>query len=246
MYTCLAAARTANHDEVEDTTMHDGDGETLDIMPEMNTPSISLEVSETAKDDSAVMVNGHNGQSVDATTPDREINGLKVSESESQPEEEIPVPKPQSEEEIPIPKPQSEEEIPIPKPPSEEETLISKSQSEEEISVSKPQPEDQPITHNSIPEPHSNGNAVPQSHTPKLYSKPVPARPKPIPAARSKPATTKDALLPLRERLAENANKLVEHSEEVSFVPTAEWVRMCERTICHVLELCVCYDISLV
>ena len=196
---CVAAATVP--DQADTTTVptatHDGDGDTMD-MPEMNTPNISLEVSETAKHDSTVITEDQSEESVAASTPSQEHNGLKQLEDESQPDKEIPVPKPRS---------RSDEEIPVP----------------------KPQPEDLPIAQNSIPEPQSSllasVDAVPQLQAPRVYPKPVPARSKPIPAPRSKPTSGTGQLLPLREKLADNANKLLEYPDEnISFVPTAEWV----------------------
>ena len=195
--TTTAAATTATHD----------DNDTMD-MPEMNTPNISLEVSETAKDDSVVVTEDQNELSVAASTPNQEHNGLKKLEDESQPDKEIPVPKPRSEEEIPVP---------------------------------KPQPEDQPKAQNPIPEPRSSlsvsGDAVPQAQAPRVYPKPVPARSKPIPTPRSKSTSTTGKLLPLREKLADNANKLTEYPGEknTSFVPTAEWVS-CEQLLSRTLQ----------
>ena len=164
------------------------DSEAFD-MPEMNTPSISLEVTETAKDDDAVITEDHNEISVAAGS---QGDDLRRSESEQQSDEEIPTPKPQSEEEIPVP---------------------------------KPQPEDQPKAQNPIPEPRSTLSAsISQAQGSRVQPKPMPVRSKPIPVPRSKPPTRKGKLLPLREKLAGNANKLVECLEEINFVPTAEWV----------------------
>ena len=177
------------------------DGDTMD-MPEMTTPNISLEVSETAKDDNAMVTEEQNELPMAASTPSQEHDSLKKLEIESQPDKEIPHPKPRSEEEVPVP---------------------------------KPQPEDQPKTQNPIPEPRSSlsasGNAIPHMQGPRVHpkpiparSKPIPARSKPIPVPRSKPTIKTGKLLPLREKLADNVNKLLEYPDEASFVPTAEWV----------------------
>ena len=195
---CLAGATVSDPVETvgndDDDDDDDDDGETLD-MPEMNTPNISLEVSETAKHSSTGIIEDNNELSVTPTT--QEHDGLKMSEVESLPENEIPVPKPQPEEDIPVPELQPEDQgifqMPIPEPRSSSLT--------------------------------ASGDAFSQQQGRKLYPKPMPVHTKPIPAHRSKPTSIKGKLLPLREKLAENANKLLEYPEEISFVPTAEWVR---------------------
>lgn len=193
---CAAAATGPDQADTTTPTTATHDGDTMD-MPEMNTPSISLEVSETAKDDNTVITEDQSEQSVAASS--QEDDGLKkLEEDESQPDQEIPVPKPRS---------RSDEEVPVP----------------------KPQPEDLPKAQNSIPESRSSllasVDAVPQLQAPRVYPKPVPARSKPMPAPRSKSTSGTGKLLPLREKLADNANKLVECPDEnTSFVPTAEWV----------------------
>ena len=194
---CVAAATVsdqaadtgATHDAQGETTAHD---DSNNIMPEINTPNISLEVSETAKHDSTVVTEDHDELSVAATAASQEHDGLEI---ETQPENEIPVPKP---------------------PP------------QEEVSAPKLQTEDQSTVQKPIPEPRSSslsasGDAFSLQGR-MTYPKPVPGRSKPVPAPRPKPAPRKGKLLPLREKLADNANKLVECTNETSFVPTAEWV----------------------
>lgn len=207
---CVATAAVSNELQTAATLDNDDNSETIN-MPEMSTPNISLEVSETVKDENAVVTEDQSELSPAATSASQEHDGLKKSEVESQPEEEIPVSKPQPEEEIPVPMPQPKEEIPVPKP--------------------------QPEVQNSTPAPHSSlsasGDATPQLQDPKLYPKPAPVRSKPIPAPRAR--STKGKLLPLREKLADNVNKLPEYPDQLDFVPTAEWVRKhvyCIHPVC--------------
>ena len=160
-------------------------------MPEIITPSISLEVSETS---------GNPPDNGDAIATD-EYNELDDKQDKTA---------------------EVTEGIPIPKP------------------------EDRSTVENSIPELQSLSLSTADAETTDVTTKPLPkpaaVRPKPTPAPRAnrpmpfsqspvgghghviQRSSVKDKLLPLREKLADNANKLQEYSTEVGFVPTAEWV----------------------
>jgi len=111
----------------------------------------------------------------------------------------------------------------------------------EEIPI--PKPEDMSAAENSIAELQSLSLST--AEVPNITNKPLPkpvVRPKPTPAPRTnrpmpfsqslvaghghviQHSSVKDKLLPLREKLADNASKLQEYSAEVGFVPTSEWV----------------------
>ncbi|XP_065899919.1 protein HID1-like isoform X2 [Dysidea avara] len=181
----------------EDTTGKESDTVVLpDItdnggpgMPEITTPNISLEVTESSgnlpDNDDAVATDEHN-------------------EPNSKQDETTEV----------------GEEVPIPKP------------------------EDRSAAENSIPELQSL--SISTAEAPDVTNNPLPklaaVRPKPTPAPRAyrpmpfsqspvgghghviQRSSVKDKLLPLREKLADNASKLQEYSTEGGFVPTAEWL----------------------
>jgi len=122
----------------------------------------------------------------------------------------------------------------------------------EEISI--PKPKDRSTTGNSVPEMQSLtlSTAEASATSDKPLPKPTAVRPKPTPAPRAnrplpfsqspvssghghviQRSSVKDKLLPLREKLADNASKLQEFSSEVEFVPTAEWVSLYSTIIQH-------------
>lgn len=158
-------------------------------MPEIVTPNISLEVSETSgnppDNGDAIATDEHN-------EPDnRQDEAVEVTE-------EIPIPKPED---------RSTAENSIPQLQS-----LSLSTAETPDSTTKPLPKPAAIRPKPTPAPRAN-RPMPFSQSPVGGHDHVIQR-----------SSVKEKLLPLREKLADNANKLQEYSAEVGFIPTAEWV----------------------